>query len=193
MWSRAKGLAILLTAVWLVGCAGVSMRGGEMPRWVKEGSRAFEDGEVKAFYGVGAVVGVDNEPLARTAAENRARAEVAKVFATYTASLMKDYMAATRGGATVSDSPATEEQHIEQSIKTFSAVTLSGVKIVDHWIDPERRTYYALARLDLEHFKDQLDRIRELNAQVRDFIRSNADRSFEALAREEALSGRGGP
>jgi hypothetical protein len=183
MWNF---LNLLILPVVLLACAGAPLRGGKMPDWVKEGNGAFRDSGEKVFYGVGAVVGMKNEPLARTSSENRARAEVAKIFETYTASLMKDYMASTTGGAAItSQLPAVEEQHVEQTIKTFSAATLSGVMIADHWVDTENDTHYALARLDLEKFKQSVDRMQELNTQVRDFIRKNAERSFDDLAREE--------
>jgi len=185
---KIKGSLVILLVLpaMLLGCAGSSLRGGKMPDWVKEGSGTFRDAGEKVFYGVGAVVGIQNEPLARTSAENRARAEVGKIFETYTASLMKDYMASTSGDAALtSQSPVVEEQHIEQSIKTFSAVTLSGVMIIDRWVDAASETHYALARLDLEKFKDSIDRIQELNAQTRDFILKNADQSFEEMILEE--------
>jgi hypothetical protein len=188
-WNLILGLLIVPMMVW--GCAGASLRGGKMPDWVKEGSGAFSDAGEKVFYGVGAIVGVKNEPLARTSAENRARAEVAKIFETYSASLMKDYMASTSGGpAITAQAAAVEEQHIEQTIKTFSAVTLSGVMIVDYWVDAVDDTHYALARLDLEKFKNSVNRMENLNAQTRDFIRQNADRNFGELAREEERLGR---
>ena len=178
-------LAVLSSV--LLACGGAQLRGGAMPDWIVEGSGAFRDGGDQVFYGVGSVVGVGNAPLAWTSAENRARAEVGKVFETYTASLMKDYMASTTGAATVTvESPRAEEQHIEQSIKTFSQVTLSGVMIVDRWVDDDNETYYALARLDLEKFKDSLARARELNRGVVEYIRQNAERSFNDLAHEEA-------
>jgi len=65
----------------LVGCGGV-------PDWVEQGSAALHQDEDQAIYGVGSIVGVKNEPLAWDAAENRARAEIAKTFQTYTAYLM---------------------------------------------------------------------------------------------------------
>ena len=64
----------------------------------KKGAGAFLNKGDKAFYGVGAVSGVMNKPLARTTADNRARAEIAKVFETYSASLMRDYAASTTAG-----------------------------------------------------------------------------------------------
>jgi len=102
MNSRAIVLGIVLAAmlpILMTGCAGRHpAAGGKPPEWVIQGSGAFKDAGNKVFYGVGAVTGVRNRPLAQTASENRARAEITKIFETYTASLMKDYAASTTGG-----------------------------------------------------------------------------------------------
>jgi 3-deoxy-D-manno-octulosonic acid (KDO) 8-phosphate synthase len=171
----------------LAGCGGNQvLMPKEAPAWVIKGSGAFKDAGESVFYGVGAVVGMNNKPLAVTSAENRARAEVAKVFQTYSASLMKDYAASTTGGAAITaDTPTSEEQHIEQTIKTFSAVTLSGVMIVDRWEDPNNATIYSLARLDLKAFEDQVKKMQELNANVKAYVKDNAERAFDDLATEE--------
>lgn len=150
------------------------------PAWVARGSGAF-GGEKRVFYGVGSVAGIKNMSLARATAENRARAEISKIFEVYSASLMKDYMASTTAGDMRASS---EEQHVESAIKTFSANTLSGVTIADHWIDPQGG-HYALARLDLDGVGKALDQAKELNSKVRDYVRKNAEKSFDALAKEE--------
>jgi hypothetical protein len=152
------------------------------PEWVRKGAGAFLDKDSKAFYGVGAISGVMNEPLARSAADNRARAEIAKVFETYSASLMRDYAASTTAG---DFEKTSEEQNIEQAVKTFSAATLSGVVIIDHWTDPQDNITYSLARLNLENFKETLNKMKELNAETRDFVRKNAEKAFEELEKEE--------
>lgn len=152
------------------------------PEWVRKGAGAFLDKDSKAFYAVGAVSGVVNKPLARATADNRARAEIAKVFETYSASLMRDYAASTTAG---DFEKTSEEQNIEQAVKTFSAATLSGVVIIDHWTDPQDNTTYSLARLDLENFKETLNKMKELNAETRDFVRKNAEKAFEELETEE--------
>lgn len=164
------------------GEAPQAFKGIDYPEWVMKGSGAF-GGEVgRVFYGVGSVSGIKNHALARTTADNRARAEIAKTFETYSASLMKDYMASTTAGDM---SASSEEQHVEQAIKTFSASTLSGVQVVDHWFHPDG-TVYALAQLDLEGFTNNLDKMKELNAQVRDYVRKNAERVHMDLENEEA-------
>ena len=152
------------------------------PEWVNKGSGAF-GGEKKVFYGVGSASGIRNHSLARSTADNRARAEISKTFSTYSASLMKDYSASTTSG---DFSASSEEQHVEQAIKTFSANTLNGVEIVDHWIHPADVTIYALARLDIDGFMDQIDKAKELNAKVKEAVKRAAAKSFADLSAEEA-------
>jgi hypothetical protein len=164
------------------GDAPPSMQGIDYPEWVMKGSGAFGGEAGRVFYGVGSVSGIKNHALARTTADNRARAEIAKIFETYSASLMKDYMASTTAGDM---SASSEEQHVEQAIKTFSAVTLSGVQIVDHWFHPDG-TVYALAQLDLNTFKDNIDKAKELNDKVRDYVKKNAEKAHMDLEAEES-------
>src|ERR1044072_2740928 len=101
------GMALMLLLA-LAACGGP-------PKWVKQGSGAYNDKAPKAFYGVGAVTGVRNEPLAWDTAENRARAEIAKSFETYTGYLMRDYAASTTAGDFTKNS---EEQNDERALQT---------------------------------------------------------------------------
>lgn len=165
------------------GDAPANFKGIDYPDWVMKGSGAFGGDGKRVFYGVGSVSGIKNQSLARTTADNRARAEISKIFEVYSASLMKDYAASTTAGDMKASS---EEQHVEQAIKTFSASTLSGVQVVDHWFHPTDGTVYSLAQLDLENFTNNLDKMKELNAQVRDYVRQNAERVHMDLEKEEA-------
>jgi len=155
--------------------------GIQFPEWVNKGSGAFGADGSKAFYGVGSASGIKNHALAMTTADNRARAEISKVFEVYSASLMKDYMASTTAGDM---SASSEEQHVEQAIKTFSANTLSGVQITEHWFHPDG-TIYSLAKLDLEAMKNMASESKELSPKVRDYVRKNAEKSFDSLDAEE--------
>lgn len=154
----------------------------EYPEWVNKGSGAF-GGEKRVFYGVGSASGIKNHSLARSTADNRARAEISKVFSTYTASLMKDFQQSTTAG----DFSASEEmQMVTNAIKTFSANTLNGVEVVDHWIHPIDGTIFALARLDIEGFSSQIDRAKELSSKVKEAVKRAAEKSFADLEKEEA-------
>lgn len=175
---RTRGLA----AVMVVGVLVVLSGCGGPPAWVKKGSGAYNDKDGRVFHGVGAITGVKNEPLAWDAAENRARADIAKSFETYTAYLMRDYAASTTGG---DFTKSVEEQNVERAIKTFAAVTLSGVRPIDRWKDDKAGGYYVLVRLSIKEMQNAIEQSKELNSQVRDFIRRNSERLFDRLEKEE--------
>jgi len=155
---------------------------GGPPNWVEEGSGVMNQDDTQAIYGVGAIVGVKNEPLAWEAAENRARAELAKSFRSYTAYLMQDYAASTTAG---NFTKSTEEQNVERAVKTFTAVTLNGVRPVDRYKDDETTTYYVLTKLSVQEMKNVLQEAKELDAEVREYVKKNADRVFKQLQEEE--------
>ena len=152
------------------------------PDWVNRGSGAFGGEKGKIFYGVGIASGIRNAAMRRSTSDSRARSEIAKTLDTFVSVLNKDYMASTTAGDM---SASSEEQHVEQALKTYSNMELSGVSIVDHWVDNDG-TEYALAQLDMEQFKNGMDKMKELNAKVRDAVRANADKAFDELDAEQA-------
>lgn len=154
------------------------------PEWLTKGSGAFNSEQGKVFYGVG-VSDYKDVVLQRTAADNQARKEVAKVLESYTASLEKEYRAVTTGGA---ENLESSESHTENAMKTITSMTLSGVEIIDHWQNPVSRELYALARFDLAAFKklsDQLGEMNEMDEKLKAYIKENADRLHEELQKEE--------
>jgi hypothetical protein len=187
-----KRLALVIAmAMPVAACGGPKMTEGQLtahgpvveyPEWVNKGSGAF-GGEKQVFYAVGAKSGIKNPALLRSAADNQARAGMQKLFSTYTASLMKDYSASTTAG---DFSASSEEQNVEEAVKTFSAGTLNGVEIVDHWIHPVDGTMYSLARLDIQGFMSQIDNAKELSSKVKEAVKRAAEKSFADLEREEA-------
>src|SRR5207247_4445877 len=137
--SRAFSFLIFsAVALILAACSGT-------PKWVSKGGGYMSERDSKAFYGVGAVTGIRNEPLAKETADNRARADLAKYIDTYTAYLMRDYAASTTAGDFTKSS---EEQNVERAVKTFVSAHLSGVQVVERREEAARRgrVRYALAK-----------------------------------------------
>ena len=160
------------------------------PKWVHKGSGAYDVGGSKVFYGVGIVQGVRNEGLARQACDNRARAEIAKIFDLYVAAMMKDYQRSTTAGDFKN---SAEEQDILSVQKTITEVNLRGVEIRDHWQNPRSGALYALAVLDLDGIMKSINQAKQLNSRVRDYVRNNARKAFNDLDRElNKRSGREG-
>ncbi len=170
-----KSCMLVALAVGLTACGGP-------PGWVQGGSGVLHKEDQKVFYGVGSVVGVTNEPLAWETAQNRARADLAKNVEAYTAYMMRDFATATTTG---DFTKSAEEQDVQRAVKTFSAVTLSGVRPIERYKDDETRTYHVLVTVSLEDMKQALARTKALNSQVQDFVRNNAERLFDRLEQEE--------
>ncbi len=180
---RVIFLAMVVSVVGMVaGCQGKHKLVPAAPDWVNRGSGAFEDEGVKVFYGAGAVTGITSQPLAVQTADQRARADIAKQLDTYVANLYRDYQTST---AAAMGKRVMEEQHVEESLKTFTQISVRGARVVDHWKDPETNTIYSLARLDLEGIKATLEQMQEMDPALRGFVRSNAEKAFDEIRQEE--------
>jgi len=154
------------------------------PAWVLTGGGAFTDKDGKAFYGVGSATGIKNFSLQRQVADDRARADLAKVFEVYTETLTKDYQAHTTAG---SFATSTEEQNSEAAVKVVVSTTLRGVTIIDHFEIPERGELISLARLDYNAFKQNVEQAEEfkvLPPKVRQDIKDRADALHKEMEKE---------
>ena len=154
------------------------------PKWALVGGGAFTDSEGKAFYGVGSATGIKNYSLQRQIADDRARADLAKVFEYYVETLTKDYQAHTTAGSFATSS---EEQNAEAAVKVVVSSTLRGVTIIDHFEIPERRELISLARLDYDAFKrnvTQAEEFKQLPVKVREDIKERADALHDEMEAE---------
>ena len=86
---KSKNLCAILGGVLIVSLLGAcasgppkraTLKDANAPSWVIKGGGAFEDSNEKAFYGVGSAAGIKNYSLQRTAADDRARNDLAKVY-----------------------------------------------------------------------------------------------------------------
>ncbi|MEW6096621.1 MAG: hypothetical protein AB1567_08860 [bacterium] len=153
-----------VVVVLFAGCATT-------PDWVRKGAGAFKEKD-KVFYGQGmATAKIKDKALRQESADNRARADLQRVFDTYTAYLMKDYA-------------GMDGQLIERACKTFSAGHISGAQIVDRWTERDG-TIHSLIKLDLATFKEAMELAKELSDTAREHIQKKADAMFDELQREE--------
>jgi hypothetical protein len=150
------------------------------PDWKNRGSGAFGGDKGRVFYGVGIASGIRNYAMRRSTADSRARSEIASQLDSYVSRLNK--MASTGGGDMKASS---DDQRVEQALKTYSQMELSAVLIVDHYVDNEG-SEWALAQLDMDTFKSNMDKVKELNEQQKQQVRANADKAFDELNAEEA-------
>ena len=184
--NRLSAAAFALAGFIVAGCASSKSApiAANAPEWVNKGSGAFKDQTGKqVFYGVGIAQGIRNRALSVTSADDRGRAELAKIMNSYVTTLTKDYMASVTAGDM---SKSSEEQMVSQTMKNFAKFTLHGSIPVDHWKDPSDGTMFALVKLDMDSVKNSLADSKELDSKVRDYVKANAEKAFDELAAEES-------
>lgn len=177
-------------SVFVVGCASTTgpkaidtLMGQEMdgaPDWVK--GKGCSDKKGKAICGVGSIGGTRNVSLAREAAIERARVQIARTLDDKVTAMLKDYQATTTGGQEFGTS-AADEQHVRDVSKTITDMTLSGTEFIDSWVS-NTGTYYALVSLDVEKFKEMVNKIYTLSESVRKAVIERADKAFSELDSE---------
>jgi hypothetical protein len=192
-----RSYIIILMAVFIsgsmfaVGCAGKTgpkaietIMGQEMdgaPDWVKgKGCASNKNG--KAICSVGSIGGTRNVSLAREAAIERARVQMARSLQDKVMAMLKNYQATTTGGQEFGTS-ASDEQHVRDVSKTITDMNLSGTEIIDSWVS-NTGTYYALVALDVDKFKDTVNKIQSLSESVRKAVIERADKAFSELDSE---------
>ncbi len=173
-------LPLLLAVVFLAGCAGAQKK----PGWILKGAGAFPK-ENKVLYGVGLAEGINSEALRRTTADNRAISEVSKQVSVMSTSLMRDYMSSANA---TEKQKSSGEQYVENTAKTFSSNSVSGIKITDRWDDGKK--CYSLAELNIDDLKQMAENMKELNRKVREYIKANAEEAFDKLEAEQEKQGK---
>jgi hypothetical protein len=143
------------------GCSGARIS-AQPPDWVLKGGGLPLEEERMFFYGVGSASG-GSRSQARSAAEERAREDLAKVLERYSSQLLKDFIVPENG---------------EALLRSVTATGLEGGTIEERWTDPNDGTVYALARLDLQTFKEKVGQAGGIHADIREHVRQNAERTF---------------
>lgn len=165
-----------LFVVLMVG-AGCASLGGPVagtgssvpyPAWVKEGSHLQPDGQDKTFVGLGAVRGIRNVALARSTADNRARAELARLLDAYVAAWVQD---------------APEGAGREGLLKLLTATSLSGVQIVEHYFNPDDGSVYSLAKLNLSHVVQRMQAQADLPTALKKVLALRSDDVYNRFLR----------
>jgi hypothetical protein len=178
----AMALTLTILPLLVAGCSGKHKLVAEGPSWVNRGSGAFKDQGSRIFYGVGAVTGISSQSLAVQTADQRARADIARQLDTFVTGLFRDYQTST---VAVSGKSPVEEQHVDNTLKNLTRISVHGAKVIDHWRDPKTDTIYSLVRLDLEGIKETVGEMREMDQSLRGYVRSHAESAFDEMRRDE--------
>jgi hypothetical protein len=181
----AKLLAVTALTGVIAACSSTTKVESDLglkgaPDWVNQGTSILNDKEGRLFHGVGSASPTGDMSLQKSVADDRARAEVARVLSSYMDVVSSDYMAAAKAGGT-----GVSEESVSRQIKNLSKVNLTGAKIIGSWRDPKTNIIYSVAELDMKHVKDTLSGVQDMNTDLKRYIETQADNIFDRVAKEK--------
>jgi hypothetical protein len=151
------------------------------PAWVNEGTNILNNKDGRLFHGVGSASPMGDMALQQSVADDRARAEIARILTSYMDVVSSDYLASAKSG----DSNVNEES-VSRQIKSMTQVNLSGARIIGHWRDTKTsNVIYAIAELDMNHVKQTLATTQGMNEDWKRYVETRADNVFDRVAKEK--------
>src|SRR5512140_936266 len=120
--AAVKLLSVAALSVFIAACSSTTKVESDLglkgaPDWVNEGTNILNNKDGRLFHGVGSASPTGDMSLQKSVADDRARAEVARVLSSYMDVVSSDYMAAAKSG----DAAVTEES-VSRQIKNLSKV-----------------------------------------------------------------------
>ncbi|HEX7029904.1 MAG TPA: LPP20 family lipoprotein [Gammaproteobacteria bacterium] len=179
-------LFLVLLGAGLAACAGgrteieSDLGIEDAPDWVNEGSQALNNDDGRLIHGMGSAPKMSSQSLQISSADNRARAEVARVLSSFMNVVSQDYVATMGTGDDVMD-----EQAISRSVENVTRLNMSGAEIIGHWRDPETGTIYALAELDLDRVKKLVGSANDMHGGLRNHLAEHGETLFDEFAEEK--------
>lgn len=172
----------LIAALLLAACSTSSNIESDLgiedaPDWVNEGTQAVNDDDGRLIHGVGSAPALNDAALQVAAADNRARAEVARIVTTFIDSTVSDYSASAGAGSRAALS-------IEQDITATTQTALNGARIKGRWRDPETGIVYSMAEMDMQALNDAIAAAGKLSASFKDFYARQANAGFDRFVKK---------
>ncbi|HET7674657.1 MAG TPA: hypothetical protein VFL54_03950 [Gammaproteobacteria bacterium] len=165
----------------LAACSGNAVKSdlgiADAPAWVNQGSQALNDRDGRLIHGIGSAPEMNDLSLQTSTADERARAEVARVLSSFMQVASQDY-AASSG----MDKDRQNDASVSREIDNITRQNVSGARIIAHWRNPKTHTIWSLAELDMKSVKDMVASSQAMNAGFKDYFAAHADNLFDGVA-----------
>jgi hypothetical protein len=150
-----------------------------VPEWVNEGSNILTSQQGRHFHGVGSAPMLGDFSLQTVTADNRAKAEVARILASYMEIVSRDYLAS--GDA---EEAGFTGQDVSQQMRKLKKIQLNDVEVIGHWQDKDTKTVYAIAEVDMQAVRKALEEAAELNPGLKAYLATKGDSIFDRISKE---------
>jgi len=172
----------LLLAGLLTACSSNQLKGDlgmkDAPDWVNQGTQVVDDKGGRLIHGVGMAPAMPDLSLQMSQADDRARAEVARVLSSFMHVVTQDYSAAAGSGK-----DQQSDQSMSRQIESITDQNVSGARILRHWKNDKDGSLWSIAELDLNQVKNLVANSKDMNAGFRDYFNAHADNIFENMAK----------
>lgn len=179
-------LAAVLLGATLAACAGGKTKVEsdlaieDAPDWVNEGYQALDNRDGRMVHGVGSAPKMTDFSLQRSTADDRARAEVARVLSTFMDVVANDYIA-TAGY----DDATIDEQAISRQIEAVTRLNMSGTEIIARWRNENDQSIYSLAELDMKRVEQIVRKANVMNEGFQSHLLSKGETLFDQMVEEK--------
>jgi hypothetical protein len=178
--SFARSTALLLTLGLLTACSGNQLQGDlgikGAPDWVNKGTQAVDDKGGHLIHGVAMAPAMNDTSLQTSVADDRARAEVARVLNSFMHVATQDFSSSSGTGQ-----DQQSAQSMSRQIQNITDQNLSGARILTHWPNPKDGSLWSIAELDLNQVKASVANAKDMNSAFRDYFGAHADNIFDSM------------
>ena len=155
------------------------------PDWVNKGAGVLDTKEGRFFRGVGSASPMGDLALQKAVADDRARAEVARVLSSYLDVVSHDYTAAVKSGEAADKNAGVNEEAVSRQIKNTTKAHMAGTRIIGSWRDPQSNTIWSIAELDMKYVKSTMSGVSDMNSDMKRYIETTADNIFDRFSKEK--------
>jgi len=142
------------------------------PDWYARSSGPYMMSHERVFYGIGSAAGTGPSTLMRATADNRARAEMARILRRYLAALSR--ISPTMGARANEEREQLEGRLLQQA--------LDRAVISDHWSQGPSNRLFALCEISLASFKQVLQEDASLDKALRTDLLTRAETAHAQLS-----------
>ncbi len=150
------------------------------PDWVNKGSTVLKKKDNRLFHGVGSAPMMSDISFQTSVADNRARAEIARILSSYMDVVSKDYVATNK-----EDDTDFVQQKASREIKNITQLNLTGARIIGHWRDSKNHVIYSIAELDMKHVKETVKNVEKMNSGFKKHFQTEGNNIFDRSTGEK--------
>jgi hypothetical protein len=179
-----RAIALLAAALCLAACSSTTTVPSNLgidnaPDWVNQGSQALDSRDGRLIHGIGSASRMNDLSLQTSTADERARAEVARVLSSFMNVASEDYAASTGRKA-----QRHNRGSVSREIRNVTRQNVSGARIIAHWRNPNNGRLWSLAEVDLPRVKNIVEHSRAMNDGFKRYFQTHAENLFDAMTGE---------